>query len=127
MNTFIQIGSTIVVLALISYSVGVISEQRTKILSKKAVFMITLGVILDITATIYMIIGSSKSGITLHGVIGYSSLAGMLLDSIFIWNRVLKTSFNTEVPLKLHRYTRYAYLWWVTAFITGGLLVFLER
>ncbi len=123
MNTYLQIGSSIVVLALISYSIGIITEQRSKHISKRVITFITLGVLLDITATIFMVIGSDKGGFTLHGFIGYSSLLGMLLDVIFMWKRVVKHGLNNEVPKLLHLYSRYAYIWWVLAFITGGLLV----
>ena len=125
MNLYLQLGSTIVIFALLSYSIGVIREQRTGILSGKVLTFITLGVILDITATILMIAGSSKGGLTLHGFIGYSSLAGMLLDAILMWLRVIRNGKNSEVSKGLHLYTRYAYIWWVIAFITGAILVFL--
>jgi hypothetical protein len=123
MNLFLQLGTSIVVFALISYSIGIISEQRTSIISKRVIGFLTLGVILDITATIFMIIGSDKGGFTLHGIIGYSSLAAMLLDAIFMWIRIVKYGLNNKVPGSLHLYSRYAFLWWVLAFITGGLLV----
>ncbi len=123
MNTYLQIGTTVVVFALISYSIGIITEQRTSIISKKVIFFLTLGVCLDIFATVCMIIGSDKGGFTLHGFIGYSSLLGMLLDAIFMWIRIFKFGLNNMVPKFLHLYSRYAYFWWVLAFVTGGLLV----
>ncbi len=123
MNTFIQIGTSIVVFALISYSIGIITEQRIKRITKNVITFLTLGVLLDITATAFMIIGSDKGGFTLHGFIGYSSLLGMLTDAIFMWIRISKYGINKEVPKALHLYSRYAYIWWVLAFITGGLLV----
>ncbi len=126
MNTYLQIGTTIVFFALASYSIGVLTEQKTRRISQNVILFLTLGVILDIIATFFMIIGSSKGGFTLHGFIGYSSLLGMLLDAIFMWIRVAKYGLNKEVPKKLHLYSRYAYSWWVLAFITGGLLVFLK-
>ncbi|MFC2100853.1 hypothetical protein ACFLRZ_03385 [Bacteroidota bacterium] len=70
-----------------------------------------------------MIIGSSKGGFTYHGIIGYSSLAGMSLDAILLWLRIRKYGLKCQVPKPLHLYSRYACLWWILAFITGGLLV----
>lgn len=125
MNTYLQIGTSVVLFALISYSIGIITEQRTSIISKKVIFFLTLGVCLDIFATVFMIIGSDKGGFTLHGFIGYSSLLGMLLDAVFMWTRISKYGLNNKVPKLLHLYSRYAYIWWVLAFITGGLLVLL--
>lgn len=123
MNLYLQLGTSIVIFALICYSIGIFSEQRTSVVSQKVITFLTLGVCLDIIATIFMIIGSDKGGFTLHGFIGYSSLLGMLMDAIFMWTRILKFGLNTRVPKSLHLYSRYAYLWWVLAFITGGLLV----
>lgn len=84
---------------------------------------LTLGVCLDISATIFMILGSSKGGLTLHGFIGYSSLLAMFTDAVLMWRQKSKTGMDSVVPQRLHLYSRYAYIWWVLAFITGGLLV----
>ena len=86
-------------------------------------WFLTAGIILDITATILMISGSSNTPFTLHGLLGYSSLGGMLIDTILIWRHRLQKGSQTEVPNKLHLYSRYAYIWWILAFITGALLV----
>jgi hypothetical protein len=123
MNTLLKIGTSVVFLALTSYSIAIITEQTKKILSKRVLLFITLGVLLDITATVCMILGSSKGGLTLHGFIGYSSLLGMFIDAVLLWRLQLKNGTGTVVPRGIHLYSRYAYLWWVIAFITGGLLV----
>lgn len=123
MNPLLQAGTSIVILALISYSIAIIGEQRSGILTKKTLGFLTLGVILDITATTFMILGSSKGGFTLHGFIGYSSLIAMSIDAVLMWRLKTKSEFGVHVPKSLHMYSRYAYIWWVLAFITGGLLV----
>ena len=123
MNLFLRLGTSIVVLALISYSVAIITEQRKKIISKNVLLFLTLGVCLDITATTFMILGSAKGGFTFHGIIGYSSLLAMFIDAILLWRVKMQTGINSNVPKKIHMYSRYAYAWWVIAFITGGLLV----
>jgi hypothetical protein len=126
MNTNVQIGTIIVVFALISYSIAIITEQRKKHILKSVLIFLTLGVLLDITATTFMIIGSSKGPLTLHGILGYSSLAGMTTDAILIWRQKIKSGIGAAVPKGLHLYSRFAYIWWVLAFITGGLLVALR-
>lgn len=123
MNLLLQTGTTIVFFALISYSIAIITEQRKGILTKNILIFLTLGVLLDITATTFMIMGSSKGGFTLHGFIGYSSLLAMSIDAILMWRLKSKSGFEAKVPRSLHLYSRYAYIWWVLAFITGGLLV----
>ena len=97
-----------------------------KIVSKTVLTFLTLGILLDITATTFMILGSSKGGFTTHGIIGYSSLLTMFIDAVLLWRLKSKSGINAGVPKKLHMYSRYAYVWWVLAFITGGLLVALR-
>ena len=119
-------GTTIVNLALISYSIAVITEQRRHRVTPRVRLFLTLGVILDVTATVCMIVGSSHSPFTLHGILGYSSLAAMSLDAIFLWRHWLRMG-ESPVPAALHQYSRYAYLWWVAAYITGAALVLFTR
>lgn len=123
MNPLSKTGATIVVFALLSYTVAVAGEQRRRRVSPQALAFLTVGVLLDVTATIFMILGSSKGAFTLHGVLGYSSLAAMMIDTALIWRLATQAGPSAEVPRGLHLYTRFAYLWWVAAFITGGLLV----
>ncbi len=116
-------GALIVTLALISYSIAVLSERKKRHITKSILSFLTIGIILDITATICMIVGSTNSPFTLHGSLGYSALTLMLIDTILIWKFYKTYGFNFEVPAKLHRYTLIAYSWWVIAYITGSLLV----
>jgi hypothetical protein len=123
MKTISIIGSIIVTLALVSYSIAILTEQFKKIITKRVLIFLTTGVTLDITATICMIIGSSSGPFTLHGMLGYSSLTLMVIDTVLIWKRRNKMGINAEVPPGLNLYTRLAYIWWIAAYITGGLLV----
>lgn len=126
MRTISMIGAFIVTLALISYSIAVLGERRKKHITKSILSFLTVGLIFDITATACMIIGSTNSPFTLHGTLGYSALALMLIDTILIW-RFFKTSgINIEVPKALHNYTLISYSWWVIAYITGSLLVMMK-
>lgn len=125
MNTYLIIGTTIVIFALISYSIGIITEQRKHFITKTVLIFVSMGIVLDMTATTFMIIGSSNGPFTLHGFLGYSSLIGMLIDVVLIWRFHLKNP-KQKVSKFLHLYSRYAYAWWVLAFITGGLLVALK-
>ena len=125
MNPTLMAGTAIVTVALIAYSVGVIHEQRRRKISGFVLFFLTAGICLDITATIFMIIGSHHIPITFHGVLGYSALGGMLIDTILIWKARLQPRLRprlkkTETVSKnLHLYTRIAYLWWVIAYFAG--------
>jgi len=123
MSPILIAGVIIVNLALLSYSVAIITEQRKKLVNSFVLTFLTVGVIFDITATVCMIIGSENSIITLHGVIGYLALLAMLIDAIMLWKLWLKTHNTTPVTPAIHSYSRYAYIWWVVAYITGALIV----
>ncbi len=123
MKTASMIGSMVVTIALIFYSIGFVNENRKRVVNSRILFFYTIGVSLDITATIFMIIGSSKGMITLHGMIGYSSLLGMLTDTIILWRHNLRKGASTSVTRFITVYSRIAYTWWIIAYITGGLLV----
>jgi len=122
MNTLSIIGATIVTLALISYSIGIITEQVKKKIIPRVLIFITLGVVLDITATAFMILGSKNSPFTPHGFIGYSALFLMLIELVRIWQTYNKLGMGADVPKGVHLYSRYAYIWWVVAYITGSLI-----
>lgn len=119
MNPTIVKAVIVVTCALVSYSIAVITEQRKSSITKFVLIFLTLGVTLDITSTILMIMGSS--GITYHGFIGWSALLVMLIDAILIWRYWLKNKSAT-VSRGLNLYTRYAYVWWVVAYIAGAFI-----
>jgi hypothetical protein len=127
MKTASMIGSGIVTIALVFYSIGFSKERRKQLVTSGVLSFYTIGVSLDITATIFMIIGSSKGMVTIHGLIGYSSLLGMLTDTFILWRHYLKKGPEEKVSRRIHLYSRITYTWWIIAFITGGLLVALGK
>ena len=122
-----MVGTSIVFFALLFYTIGILTEQKHKKVLPKVLLFLTLGIIADIIATGFMIAGSSKGIFTLHGIIGYSSLLGMLIDNVLIWRLKIRSGINADVPDSVHVYSRYAWIWWVIAFITGGLLVLISK
>ncbi len=127
MKTASIIGSLVVTIALLFYSLGFSKERKGRLVTRKVLFFYTIGVCLDITATILMIAGSSRGLVTPHGIIGYSSLLGMLADTILLWRFNLKKGSVTEVDRGLHIYSGIAFTWWIIAYITGGLLVAVSK
>jgi hypothetical protein len=126
MKPVLMVGMTVVNLALISYAIGVIIEQRKHRVTAKVLLFLSFGVLFDIAATGCMITGSSQGLFTPHGILGYSSLAAMLVDTILIW-RHSNASGDKEVKRSLHLYSRYAFIWWVVAYITGAIMVMSRR
>ena len=126
MNTILMIGTSVVILALAFYSIGIITEQIKKVINKKVLIFLTLGLVFDITATACMVIGSSNSPFTFHGFIGYTGLLAMIVETILAYRFNSKNGSETKVTKGLHLYSRFAYILWVVVFITGGLLVALK-
>lgn len=126
MSPILLAGTAIVHLALVAYTIGIVSEQRNRRVSRFALNFLTVGVVLDITATACMIAGSSSGPFTAHGLLGFSSLAAMLLETTFAW-RHRHTQGDAEVPHWLHLYSRIAYGWWLVAYVTGAMLVMASR
>jgi len=51
----------------------------------------------------------------------------MLTDTFILWRHYLKKGPGVNVSRSVHLYSRIAYIWWIIAFITGGLLVAISK
>ena len=87
---------------------------------------LTLGILCDSTATAFMIMGSRHIPVTIHGLLGYSALLAMLAETIWVWTHWLRHGSQTAVTRTLHLYSRYAYAWWILAYIAGALIAAME-
>ena len=121
MNSTLIKAIVVVTFALISYSIAVLTEQKERHISNRVLMFLTIGVLLDVSSTILMIMGSRKIPLTIHGFIGYSALTVMLIDTILMW-RFWRKNRETNVPRRLNLYTRFAYCWWVVAYIAGAII-----
>ncbi|MFC1914565.1 hypothetical protein ACFLXF_04765 [Chloroflexota bacterium] len=121
MNSIIIRAVVVVTFALIFYSVAVITEQKKSSVTKRILLFLTGGVLLDISSTVLMIIGSTNIPLTVHGCIGYSALLAMLIDAILVWKHWINNGLNT-IPRSIHLYTRIAYGWWVIAYVVGAVI-----
>lgn len=126
MSPVLIAGVTIVNLALISYAIGIIGEQRSHRVSSRVLAFLVVGVVLDVTATACMIAGSSRGPLTPHGILGFSSLAAMATETGLAW-RHRRREGDALVPGWLHGYSRLAYGWWIAAYLTGAYLVMSAR
>ena len=122
MNSLLIIGTLIVTGALIFYSIAVWTEQRRKIFTPFILTTLTIGICLDVTATAFMIAGSRKLPFTFHGLLGYTALAAMLIATLLTWRYWRSERKQQPVSRGLHLYTRFAYAWWVIAYLAGGLI-----
>ena len=117
---------TAVTVALVLYTIGTVKEQRARRATPGARGFLAAGVGMDVIATTLMILATQRRGITLHGILGYSALAAMALDTWLLW-RHQRRHGGDVVPRGLHLYSRAAYAYWVAAFVTGGALVMLGQ
>ena len=115
-----------VTMALIMYTIGTLKEQRSHQATAGARGFLTLGVSLDIIATALMVVATGKFALTVHGALGYSALVLMLLDTVLLW-RHWRASGGAQVARGLHLFSRFAYLYWVAAYVTGAALVMASR
>ena len=123
MNPTSMTGAFIITLSLLSYGIGSISLQRFKMVSKGVLWFLSTGVVLDIVATTFMIVGSKNTPFTLHGLLGYSALLAMITDLILLGKFYSKNTKYTIVKKSLLQYSKFAYGWWVVAYLTGSLLI----
>jgi hypothetical protein len=105
----------------LNVSIGVISEHRKRVINRRVLVFLTVGVMLDISSTVLMIIGSGKIPITVHGFIGYSALMVMLTDTILAWCYRCKNG-DKQISNGLNIYTKIAFGWWVVAYIVGAIM-----
>ncbi|HYW94532.1 MAG TPA: hypothetical protein VE870_02985, partial [Bacteroidales bacterium] len=87
MKPILLAGSTIVTVALIFYTISFVKFHRGKTITTAVLRIQTIALILDITATTLMIIGSENTPFTLHGMLGYSALTVMIFDTAFFWSK----------------------------------------
>ena len=122
MGPILTAGVITVQLALISYGVGIISEQRSHRVTLRTLNWLRVGVLFDLVATSLMIAGSSRGPFTLHGLLGFSSLTAMIIETSLAWRHHARHG-DALVPGWLHTYSRLAYGWWIAAYFTGAYLV----
>ena len=122
MNILLITGTVLVTLALICYTLAIIFEQRKHTLTRMFVIFLFSGFIFDFVSTLFMITGSKKGPFTLHGLIGYTSLLGMFIVSMFTWRILKEKGINNKITKKFHFYLNIAYFWWVISYITGMII-----
>jgi hypothetical protein len=125
MNGFLFAGMGVVTVALTFYTIFIIQKTKNKVISTKICSIVSIGALFDISGTILMIIGSKKIPLTIHGIIGYSALLAMIIETILMW-KYLATNGNKETRKSLNIYTWIAYSWWVIAYFAGGALAMFE-
>ena len=114
-----KVGIFFVHFALIFYTLFIIFEGKKQRATNTILLFISFAVMFDITATACMMIGTTRTYFTFHGIIGYVGLILMLVDAVLLWKFRLKNGVEILINKQLNRYSKIAYYWWLVAFITG--------
>ena len=119
MSLIILAGVVLIHIAAVLYTIFIIKEFKYKRAVHGVTRFITAAVIFDVAATSCMMIGTTETYFTTHGILGYTALAVMVTDAVLIWRH--RKKHGSEVPFSknLHRVSMYGYMLWVLAFATG--------
>ena len=120
-------GIFFVHIALILYTLFIIFESRKQKTTKLVLTLITLAVMFDIIATTCMMIGTTRTYFTFHGIMGYTGLLLMIIDAVLLWKHKLKYGMETIISKSLSLFSKIAYTWWVIAYITGVIVSIFRR
>lgn len=116
-------GAFIITLSLLMYGIGSIFIQRFGLITKTSIVFLVFGLVFDITATIFMIIGSGNTPFSLHGFIGYSAFLMMLGYVIYVIRLYVKNKGEVIINKKIELFTKIAFGFWLIAYFTGSLIV----
>jgi len=121
MNPTLIRAVIVVTFALIFYSIAVLIEQRKSAISHGCWFFLTAGLVLDISSTILTI---NRVAENTHHHPRFYRLFGFDChdDRHNSGMAVLAQERDAQVPRGLNLYTRFAYGWWVIAYIAGAVI-----
>ena len=125
MNPLLLTGTAVVTLALLFYTVAFVLQFRQRRITPTVLSAQTVGIALDIIATILMILGSRKIALTYHGVLGYSALLLQLVDTVLLWRYRPLSGKAVKESKGVFRFSSLAYGWWVVAYFAGAVIAML--
>jgi hypothetical protein len=117
-----KVGIFFVHFALIFYTLFILFESKKQRTTNTILLLITFAVLFDITATVCMMLGTTRTYFTFHGIIGYIGLLLMIIDFILLLRYRIKFGTESLISKPLYLYSKIAYFWWLAAFITGVIV-----
>ena len=127
MKPIILVGVIAVQLAMIFYTIFIINENKKKSATKIILLTLTLAVFFDIIATSCMMIGTTNTYFTFHGILGYTALLAMITDAVLIWRHKIKLGAEQAFSKGLNLFSKIAYVGWIIAFMTGVVVTINSR
>ncbi len=123
MNILSLVGALVITLSFLSYGIGSITLQRFKVLDWGVLVFISLGVLLDIVAVVFMVAGVGMFKISIHSILGFSATFTMLVNLFLILRLYVLKGMHSTIDRPLLIFSLIAYTWWVIAYLTGSLLI----
>lgn len=120
-------GIIVVNIALVFYLSALITVSGKEMNGGRFLSLLLAGVFFDITATALMISGSSQGPLTLHGLIGYSSLGAMICETVVFLHFFRKFGTGKRIGKTRRRVFMFVFVYWVLAYITGAALIVLRK
>jgi hypothetical protein len=117
-----KVGIFFVHFALIFYTLFILFESKRQRTDNLVLLLISFAVLFDITATACMMIGTTRTYFTFHGIMGYIGLLLMIIDFILLIRYRIKFGAETLITKQLYVYSKIAYFWWIIAFVTGVIV-----
>ena len=94
-------------------------EQKSRLINGFVLLFLTVGFVAEAGGIIGMTVAATKSLFTVHGIMGYSALVGMIFLVVAAWKSYLGENRGAVVMPWLHRYIKYLFIYWVITYITG--------
>ena len=126
MNPLRMAAVSTVTVALVLYSLGTLSERRSRRATAAVRGFLTAGLTFDVIATALMVAATGSLVPTIHGVLGYSALAFMAVDVVLMWRHHARAA-GAAIPAGQHRYALLAYAYWIVAYFAGAALVMAQK
>ena len=122
MRSFYLYGAVLASLTLVFYTAAIYLEKKHKFVTYKVIALQIAALAVNIGAVVMMSLESKQSIISSHGIIGYSSLVAITVNTVMTFRFYIKNGPYTRIPFRVRLYTTITYTWWLVAYISGGVL-----
>ncbi|MFQ6677504.1 MAG: hypothetical protein ACE5D0_04215 [Fidelibacterota bacterium] len=122
MKPIIIVGTITITLSLILYTKGMLQILKKRLITKKLVSLLTIGLVSEIIAVICMSIGSTRPITTPHGLIGLAGILIMISIVWISWKSISTDKKSSTLSPNKYFYYLFAYAIWVIAYLTGVII-----
>lgn len=123
MDLHAVVGAFIITLAFFAYGIGSVTLERFRLIGSVVLIFLSLGVLFEVIAILLMAVGGKSTINPLHMIIGSGAFLLMLVNTIWAWFTYFKSGIDAPVKRSLLFYTKFAYLLWVIAYLSGIVLL----